>query len=128
MGFWLFLLLLVVIGCGVYFCHRLKLIEEDIRRDLAADENNEEAPPQEETPVDSGPAEPVEMEHREEASGPAEQILTLVQREPGIKQTELYGRIPDQPRKSLQEQLRKLADDGRLRRVKKGSSYQLFPA
>lgn len=127
MGFWLFLLLLVLIGWGIYFCHRLKQIEADIRKDLEATEIDEDSPVDGDEEIVRETSGAYGSAVSDAESDPVGQILTLVGNEPGIKQTEVYSRLSDVPRKSIQELLRKLADDGRIRREKKGSSYQLYP-
>lgn len=133
MGFWLFIVLLIVIGGGIYFCHRLKQIEEEIRLDLGveADQSGEAAKP-EPGPVpdrESTPESAVAAVNGPEAPATvADRLMAVVTESPGILQTEVYTRFADLSRKQLQEELRALAAAGRLERVKQGASYQLFPA
>jgi hypothetical protein len=54
------------------------------------------------------------------------QIIAQVSRTPGILQTEIYSRFPDENRKSLQAVLLQMDRDGVLQREREGSSYRLF--
>lgn len=53
-------------------------------------------------------------------------IVALVSRTPGILQTDIYAKFPDESRKSLQAVLLQMDKDGALRREREGPSYRLF--
>ena len=53
-------------------------------------------------------------------------IAALVSRTPGILQTDIYAKFPDESRKSLQAVLLQMDRDGILRREREGPSYRLF--
>ncbi|HEY5674481.1 MAG TPA: hypothetical protein VIR78_12295 [Malonomonas sp.] len=135
--FW-FIMLLLVAGAGFYFYQKLTTIEREIRTEQAAEKARAVA----------SSAEVVEPEQPEEvpelvavereptiAETPVpvvfasfeDEILAAINNLPGIRQTELSASFPDVEKKKFQQTLKKLADDGSVRREKEGSSYQLFP-
>jgi len=124
MGFWLFLFLVVLILGGGWFYRRLLDIEKEIRTEMAEEEALAE-PPQE-----SPPAEPELVQSPPPATGkmaPQARVLEFVAETPGLLQTELYGRMPEMSRRNLQQLLRRMEDEGLLRREKERGSYRLYP-
>ncbi len=133
MGFWSFLILVVLILAGAWFYRRLQDLEKDLRREMEADAaagrtektvvgNGDVLPPNGSTvsPVD----EPVAREPEDLAG----RVSDLVAAEPGMRQTDFYNHMPDVPRKALQELLRNMEHEGGLRREKDRGSYKLYPA
>ncbi len=57
-----------------------------------------------------------------------DEVLAAVNNMPGVKQTDMYSSFADVDKKQLQQLFKDMADDGRLKREKKGSSYLLYPA
>ena len=55
----------------------------------------------------------------------SEEVLRIVVAQPGLLQTDLYGRLPTVPRDTLSYVLYFAADHGRVVRTKKGRTYQL---
>ncbi|PNU20904.1 hypothetical protein C2E25_04760 [Geothermobacter hydrogeniphilus] len=125
MGFWLFLILVILILAGGWFYRRLLDIERDIRREMAEEQgavaNRGEVPTLEEAPEirSQEPPEMADVERR---------IQDIVSAESGLLQTELYDRIADLPRRKLQQLLRSMEGEGRLRREKEKGRYRLYPS
>ncbi|ORJ59065.1 hypothetical protein [Geothermobacter hydrogeniphilus] len=125
MGFWLFLILVILILAGGWFYRRLLDIEQDIRREMAeeqvaAAERGEVAAAEEASEIRSQePPEEADVEQR---------IQDIVSAEPGLLQTDLYDRFAELPRRKLQQLLRSMEGDGRLRREKEKGSYRLYPS
>lgn len=135
--FW-FIVVLLVAGAGFYFYQKLIGIEREIRAEQAMVSNRATA--EKSGVVASRPAAPVselvaseraptvaETPVPAECSSFAEEILAAVHNLPGIMQTELAAGFPDVEKKKFQQTLKKLADDGSVRREKQGSSYLVFP-
>lgn len=144
--FW-FIVVLLIAGAGFYFYQKLMNIEREIRAEQEAGKAGSAAP----QPSAAGKTEP-EPVREEEATGPPvvtpevekmaakatpvpdegmtteEEIVVAVTNLPGIKQTELYTSFPDIDKKKLQQMIKELADSGKLKREKQGSSYLLHPA
>lgn len=132
MGFWSFLLLVILILAGVMLYHRLQKIEREIRAEL--EEKAEKAAEKAAySPSDVRPLAPVQ-----EPKTPANSVgvkptkvekllLAAVKAQPGLMQTTLYKQIPGQSPKVLQELLRKMDQAGKIKREKAKGSYQVFP-
>jgi len=125
MGFWLFLILVILILAGGWFYRRLLDIEQDIRREMAeeqvANADRDEVPAAEETPENRSQEPP-------EVSDVEQRILDIVSAESGLLQTDLYDRFAGLPHRKLQQLLRSMEGDGRLRREKEKGSYRLYPS
>ena len=146
---WLIALLLLA-GAGFYFYQKMMDIEREIRAEQestqpstvvasAADSAPDAAagPAAGETDdemIDSPivtpeveqmttKAEPVE----DKAMSLEDELLAAVANLPGIKQTELYESFADVSRKQLQKLVKDLADSGKLKREKQGSTFLLYP-
>lgn len=127
MGFWSFLLLVILILAGVMLYHRLQDMEREIRAELEKALENQQVKAQ--APQ---PSLPESMQRAgmvgSESTGIESQLLEAVDVDPGILQTALYKKIPGQSAKTLQDMLRKMDQDGKVRRVKAKGSYKVFPA
>jgi hypothetical protein len=139
--FWFIILLLIVGGC-FYLYHRMVVIEEEIRagqaivkkptsksfQDTQSDDEAEEivSPPVVTTEVENmaPKVEPV----ANDSLSLEDEIFNAVKNLPGLKQTELYDSFADINKKKLQQLLKEMNDEGKIKREKKGSSYLLFPA
>lgn len=55
-------------------------------------------------------------------------IVGIVRREPGVLQTELYNRMPQQPRSMVREIISWAIDEGTIVRRRKGRTYALYPS
>jgi len=109
-------------AAGGYYCYRrLQGMEQEIR-----DEQKKSPDPPEPEEIKSGSAGDSGGQERAIVSSLATQLVFLAQAEPGILQTELYRRFPGENRRTLQELLRQLADEGRLRREKVKSSFRIY--
>jgi len=133
--FW-FIVLLLFVGAGFYFYKKIISIEREIQaeQEMALAQNtaaqkSEKLP--EEAPQTSAfdpkesasPVSPITSE----SSNLEESILAEVTKQPGLKQTDLYPLFADINKKQLQRLIKKMADNGRLKREKKSSSYLLYP-
>jgi len=138
MGWFWFLLLLVVVAGGIYLYQKLLAIEQEIRREQVAptpvrqDEPGDEvvkpevAPPIFKEQVKLEPAVPDNDDSSEPVSL-EDGLLKVVTDLPGLLQTELYALFPGEERKRLQALLLRLDNKGVIRREKKKSSYRVFP-
>lgn len=126
--FFILLFCALVIG-GYYVYQRLLKIERDIRADQYATVKDA-APPlktDDEPAVVDTPSGPETAAGTSERLGLREQIISTIEEQPGLAQTDLYSKIPDAERRVLQQLLRELDQSGRLKREKKGNSYLLYP-
>lgn len=138
MGWFWFLLLLVVVAGGIYLYQKLLGIEQEIRREQVPptqtiqDESGDEVVKPEVAPPifkEQVKLEPAVMDS-EESSEPAsleEGLLKVVTDLPGLLQTELYALFPGEERKRLQALLLRLDNKGLIKREKKKNSYRVFP-
>ncbi|MEA3362759.1 MAG: hypothetical protein U9Q61_05750 [Thermodesulfobacteriota bacterium] len=129
--FW-FIVLLLFVGAGFYFYQKIISIEREIQaeQEMTLAQNNatqkSEKPPEEApqaTVFDSKESSPPAAE----SSTLEDSILAEVTRNPGLKQTDLYPLFSDTNKKQLQRLIKEMADNGRLKREKKSSSYLLYP-
>jgi hypothetical protein len=130
--FW-FIVLLLVVGAGFYFYQKLISIEREIHAEQevynASLQKVEKVP--EGVPVakdaDSENMSSVVTTENGEPISLEEMICVEVNKQGGIKQTDLYPLFSATNKKQLQRLIKGLADDGRLKREKQGSSYLLYP-
>lgn len=139
--FWFIILLLIVGGC-FYLYQKMVVIEEEIRagQDIvkkpAAKSFHEAQAKDEVVEIVSPPVVTLEVEGMAAKAEPVaddalsleDEIFSAVENLPGIKQTELYDSFSDINKKRLQQLLKEMDDEGKIKREKKGSSYLLFPA
>jgi hypothetical protein len=141
--FW-FIVILLLAGAGFYFYQKLMTIEQEIRAEQEADQATEQpaAAPAQTAPVTAqqetsdSPIVTPEVEKLAAKVAPVadaslsleDEILAAVKNLPGVKQTELYGSFSDVSKKQLQQLIKDLADNGQMKREKKGNSYLLYPA
>ncbi len=138
--FW-FIVLLLLAGAGFYFYQKLMKIEREIRaeqeteaaraaaaKDVKPEKKAVEAEPAKAAPVKAEPsAAAAPAVEPAEDSELKSRIVAAVAGQPGLKQTELYAKFADINKKQMQQILKEMADNGALKREKKGSSYQVFP-
>ena len=130
MNLFFILLLLALIASGYYIYQRLLKVEREIRADQRALVDEDDSPGIE---PDAETAAPEPGPVVDETDAPLEEvglkgrIMLAVEGSPGLAQTELYAKLPDEDRRELQKLLRELDQAGSLRREKKGSSYRLYP-
>jgi|GEM_PF-763121 len=142
--FW-FIVLLLVVGAGFYFYQKLSTIEREIRAEQEAEKEGaaaaqpvdtvKEAPEPRQKEASDPPIVSSEVEKMAAKAAPVaddsfsleDEVLVAVNNLPGMKQTELYSSFPDVDKKRLQQLIKNLADAGRLKREKQGSSYVLHP-
>ncbi|HKJ04974.1 MAG TPA: hypothetical protein VJ974_05200 [Geopsychrobacteraceae bacterium] len=137
MGWFGFLLLLLMVAGGVYFYQKLLSIEREILQERAVPKPEaqsipgdnvvepEVAPPIFKEQVKLEPAVP-----DDNVDGPTnleDALIKVVTDLPGLLQTELYELFPGEERKRLQALLLQLDRKGVIRREKKKSSYRVFP-
>jgi len=75
------------------------------------------------------PPEKLEPELDETSPGTSDlnaRITVQVTRTPGMLQTDIYARFPEENRKALQAVLLRMDRSGALKREREGSSYRLF--
>ena len=131
--FW-FIVLLLCIGAGFYFYQKMMSIEQEIRAEQELEKANSPAVQEPKKHPEESPKttifdsendlavviqEPVTIE---------ETILAEVLKNPGLKQTDLYQLPVETSKKQMQKLLKEMADNGKIKRGKKGSSYLLYPA
>jgi CHASE3 domain sensor protein len=145
--FW-FIVLLLLAGAGFYFYQKMMAIEREIRAEQeAAQAADIVAAKTTEAETSAGKAEqptetidpPVVTPEVESMAAKAEpvvdeslsledEVIAAVNNLPGVKQSELYNSFGDVSKNQLQKLIKELADSGKLKREKKGSSYLLYPA
>jgi CHASE3 domain sensor protein len=145
--FW-FIVLLLLAGAGFYFYQKMMAIEREIRSEQEADSGAAQVVAK--SAQGGGTPEPEVVEQKvsestivtpevekmttkaepvaDDSSSLEDEILAAVKNLPGIKQTELYTSFADINRKQLQQMLKEMDENGKLKREKKGSSYLLYPA
>ncbi|NIQ93719.1 MAG: hypothetical protein GWN87_05560 [Desulfuromonadales bacterium] len=129
MGLTFFVATAGLVVAGYLGYRKLQKIEDEIREEVdARDTPKEETGGGGGTPAAAEPADRPEASR--ESSGQSLEALLLdqISRQPGMLQTALYEAFADHDRKQLQSMLLKLDREGRVRREKKGSTYQLYPA
>ncbi len=128
-----FIVFLLLVGAGFYFYQKLKAIETEIRAErkdedvhcsvnqdsVVADSDNNVF---ETEPVTEADPDPIE----DKIASIEVSIIAAVEKQSGMKQTELYSLFADINKKQLQQTVKDMADKGLLRRDKKGSSYLLY--
>ncbi|TYP00025.1 hypothetical protein EDC39_101185 [Geothermobacter ehrlichii] len=130
MSFFGFLLLAVLILAGAWFYQWLRRVEEEIRAELGTgDEPAEGSTTDAEDSATDG--EEIGTARSANASGVdgdelVRAVLAAVAAEPGVKQTALYDRFSELPKKRLQELFRRLEKDGLLTREKERGTYRLY--
>jgi hypothetical protein len=137
--FW-FIVLLLVVGAGFYFYQKLISIEREIHAEQEAyssalqkdQKPDEKVPEMEESALETADPAPETVStsvvvNGGEADSLEEQVCAEVNKQAGIKQTDLYLLFSATDKKQLQRLIKKLADDGRFKREKQGSSYLLYP-
>jgi len=130
--FW-FIVLLLVVGAGFYFYQKLISIEREIHAEQEAysvalqkaEKTPEEVPEAKDPDPENTPT--AVIPEQDELTSLAEMICAEVNKQRGIKQTDLYPLFSATNKKQLQRLIKKLADNGRLRREKQGNSYLLYP-
>ena len=145
--FWIIVLLLLA-GAGFYFYQKMMEIEKEIRAEQDPDSGSaetvtetkpEKVAVEQEAPEEAVVDSPIVTPEVEKMTSKAEpvaddslslegEILAAVKNLPGVKQTEIYTSFADVNKKQLQQMLKEMDDDGKLKREKKGSSYLLYPA
>lgn len=135
--FWVVILLLVVGGC-FYLYKKMTEIEKEIRAGQAIIKKmpSEKIPVQKIAErVDTPPVVTHEVETMVAKTEPVvshslsleDEVHNAVKNLPGVKQSDLYDSFADVSKKRLQQLLKQMADSGKVRREKQGSTYLLFP-
>ncbi|MFK5925827.1 MAG: hypothetical protein QM483_04260 [Desulfuromusa sp.] len=134
-----FIVLLIVAGACFYFYQRLAALEQEIRAEQARAKATAVTPePQKSTKEDSSSA---ILDQVKPAPAPVQKVLVAMSKETsleesiiaavtktsGIKQTELYKLFAEADKKQLQKLVKRMADNGLLKREKQGSSFLLYP-
>lgn len=108
------------VGAAGYLAYRkLRLMEDEIRAEIATGEPAGDRQGETEVKASAGDA--------AEGLSPEERIRTLVAEEPGILQTELYRLLGTEKKRPLQDLLREMDREGHLKRVREKGTYRLFP-
>ncbi len=135
-----FVVLLVLIGAGFYFYQKLIAIEAEIRSERNVECPTSVKPQQPETSpvvvnnietepeVDSSVVFAAGENLASTSSSFEAAIVNTVTGQEGMKQTALYPLFPNTSKKQIQQVVKEMADNGILRREKKGSSYLLYVA
>ena len=133
--FW-FIVLLLVIGAGFYFYQKMKSIEREIYAEQKIEAaQNTTAQKAEKQPVDVPQTTVFDSEtdlsavvyEVSESATLEDSILAEVAKQPGLKQTDLYPLFAATNKKQLQRLIKEMADEGKLKREKKSSTYLLYP-
>lgn len=132
--FW-FVLILILLGGGFYFYQRMIALEKEIRAEQAREKEQQQRASQgsEEASTAARPAVAATQRVRDfdaplESAGEVVEnpILRLVCVQPGVVQADLYAELPQLPKKQVQQMIRALVDEGKIRRERLGSSFKLY--
>lgn len=134
--FW-FIVFLLLVGAAFYLYQNLRTMEKEIREEQLREQeqmNKQQGPePQTEVVESVEETSAVDVMSDEgslnvEANSDVEdnELVRLIKENPGIKQTDLYGNVQSYSNKQVQQILKKMADNGEIRREKDGSSYRLY--
>ena len=134
--FW-FVLLLILMGGAFYFYQRMRALEQQIRADQALEKERQQSQQQKaNVPGSSAVSEASEksapvVEPESTTSGgqsvdSRQPVISAIQSQPGVLQTDIYGQLPQLSKRQVQQLIRQLTDEGKIRRERSGSSYQLY--
>lgn len=127
MSFFAFLVFVVLILAAAWFYQWLKRVEAEIRAELG--EKGEAATVVAgRDPAPSGNTEsssPSGKQENPDGLSAEDRILEVVRSRPGIRQAEVYGLVADISKRRVQDILRRLEQEGRLRRIPDRGSYRL---
>ncbi|MCW8859102.1 MAG: hypothetical protein OQK97_05295 [Deltaproteobacteria bacterium] len=132
--FW-FIVLLLIVGAGFYFYQKMMTIEREIRAEQDGEILTQGEDEKAAVVADQQPA-PAEINDDFTAINNIKELLadsleSLLQQQinqkPGMAQSDIYSIFPDVSKKKLQQVLKEMADEGRIKRKKQGSSYLLSP-
>ena len=132
--FW-FILFLVVLGAGFYFYQRMTTLERQIRVEQALEKERQDSELSTTTPATEVASAPVTTSKTASASIPPgdqsvdkgqDPVLMAIHSQPGVLQADIYDQLPQFNRRQIQQMIRQLVEDGKVRREREGSSYQLY--
>jgi len=129
--FW-FVLLLILLGGGFYFYQRMISLEQEIRAEQEREKVQQASQGEVETSVAAS--------HENESAQPAvaaaatdgsegevdNPIVRLIDEKPGVVQSDVYADLPQLNKKQVQQMIRELVDEGKIRRERLGSSFKLY--
>ncbi len=132
--FW-FVLFLILLGGGFYFYQRMITLERQIRAEQALEKERQhserqvtvpapESAPTPETTSPSVTASTAPGDHPVE--GEQDPVLGAIHLQPGVLQADIYEQLPELNKKQVQQMIRQLVEEGKVRRERAGSSYQLY--
>ncbi|GAB4176576.1 MAG: hypothetical protein Tsb0017_16090 [Geothermobacteraceae bacterium] len=135
MSFFVFVIFVVLILCAAWFYQWLKRVEGEIRAELAEEaETSESASEMPAASVGAG-EEPVteavvatETEGTEAVLSAEDLVLDVIRAHSRIRQTEIYDHVPGMNKRKIQEVIRALEKEGRIRRTRDRGSYILETA
>ncbi|RMF42867.1 MAG: hypothetical protein D6751_11450 [Deltaproteobacteria bacterium] len=132
MSFFAFVIFVVLILCVAWFYQWLKKVEGEIRAELAEEAETSEGTAQV-TASATGPkeepaAQPAAADEAEDtAAKPSAEdiVLDAIRAHPGIRQAEIYAHVQNLGKRRVQEIIRTLEKEGRIRRTRDRGSYML---
>ena len=132
--FW-FILFLVLLGAGFYFYQRMTALERQIRAEQALEKEHQQAQ-QPGTASGAGPVSGAEKTSRTVPASTAsdeqsvdtaqDPVFSVIHSQPGVLQADIYDQLPQFSKRQTQQMIRQLVKDGKIRRERTGSSYQLY--
>ena len=128
--FW-FVLLLIIMGGAFYFYQRMRALEQQIRAEQAREKEQQQAQQQSAAVVNDAPAPSASPVNTEPVSSSAddlsvEPVVNAIQSQPGMLQADIYAKLPQLGKRQIQQLIRQLEEEGKVRRERSGSTYQLY--
>lgn len=132
--FWIVVFLLLL-GGTFYFYQKMKALEQQIRAEQALEKasyQSESAAADSATELTSAAPTPARTVPAAPASGEpsvetvSDPVLHAIESQPGVLQADIYAQLHEFNKRQVQQMIRQLVEDGKVRRERAGSSYQLY--
>ncbi|MFO7766390.1 MAG: helix-turn-helix domain-containing protein [Pelovirga sp.] len=132
--FWIVLFLLLLGGL-FYLYQKMKALEQQIRAEQALEKASQQL---ESTAADSATelASAAQNPSRTVSPAPAsdgqsintacDPVLHAIDSQPGVLQADIYDQLRQFKKRQVQQMIRQLVEDGKVRRERAGNSYQLY--
>ena len=108
-------------AAGFYGYRRLRQMEQDIRREIGQGTGGRRM-----APAAPKPAPAVATKAPPAAPSLQERLLQALKDRPGRLQTEFYPEFPQEDRRTLQDLLARMEQEGRIRRERERSTYRIY--
>lgn len=127
-----FILLLILMGGTFYFYQRMRALEREIQAAQALEKTRQQYTPKE-AAAGSEPLSPpasglqtASFSAKQPLNSAQDPLVTAIQSQPGVRQADIYAILPELGKRQIQQTIRQLEGEGKIRRERSGSSYQLY--